>query len=89
MIADFEAIKHELIFLWLIWLVYSLHSSYIKVLVDAAVYSEHGKVIKCDFKPGSVEWSIDLYQRGYTSRQYFHFLPPIKAEQFSCGYKNP
>jgi hypothetical protein len=33
--------------------------SIIQVLVDAAVYSEHGKLIKCDFKPGSVERSID------------------------------
>jgi hypothetical protein len=44
-----------------------LYSSYIEILVDAAVYSEHGKVIKCDFKPGSMERSIDRYQRGYTS----------------------
>jgi hypothetical protein len=32
-----------------------LYFNDIKVLVDAAVYSEHGKVIKCDFKPGLVE----------------------------------
>jgi hypothetical protein len=64
MIDPFEAIKHELIFLWLIWLVYSLNSSYIKVLVDAAVHSEHGKVMKSDFKPGSGERSINLHQRG-------------------------
>jgi hypothetical protein len=25
------------------------------------------KVIKCDFKPGSDERSVDLYQGGYTS----------------------
>jgi hypothetical protein len=43
MIDDFEAIKHEFIFLWLIWLVYSLYSSYIKALVDASVHLEHGK----------------------------------------------
>jgi hypothetical protein len=36
--------------------------SIIQVLVDAADPSEDGKVIKCDFKPGSVERSIDLYQ---------------------------
>jgi hypothetical protein len=41
--------------------------SCIKVLVDAAVHSELRKVIKCDFKPGSVERSVDRYQRGYTS----------------------
>jgi hypothetical protein len=40
-----------------------LYSSCIKVLVDATVHSEDEKVIKCDFKPGSVERSIDLYQR--------------------------
>jgi hypothetical protein len=44
-----------------------LYSSRIKVLIDAAVSSEEGKVIKCDFKPGSVERTIDRYQRGYTS----------------------
>jgi hypothetical protein len=64
---SFEAIKHELIFAWSIWLIYSLYSSYIKVLIDEAVHSEHGKVTKCDFKSGSVERSIDLYQRGYPS----------------------
>jgi hypothetical protein len=37
--------------------------SIIQVLVDAAVHSEDGKVIKCDFKPGSVSRSTDLYQR--------------------------
>jgi hypothetical protein len=37
--------------------------SIIQVLVDAAVHSEDGKVIKCDFKPGSLERSTDLYQR--------------------------
>jgi hypothetical protein len=43
MIDHFEAIKHELIFLWLIWLVYSLQCSYKKILEDAAVDSEHDK----------------------------------------------
>jgi hypothetical protein len=38
-----------------------------KVLVGAVVYSEHEKVIKCDFKPGSVGRSIDLEQRGADS----------------------
>jgi hypothetical protein len=82
MIDHLEAIKHELIFLWLIWLVYSLHSSYIKILVDTSVHPELGKVIKSDFKPRSVERSIDLYQRGYTSssRRYFKFPPPIEIE---------
>jgi hypothetical protein len=40
-----------------------LYSSCIKVLVDATVHSEDGKVIKCGFKPGSEERSTDLYQR--------------------------
>jgi hypothetical protein len=38
-----------------------------KIIVDTAVYYERGKVINCDFKPGSVEGSIDPCQRGYTS----------------------
>jgi hypothetical protein len=32
--------------------------------VDAAVHSECGKVIQCNFKPGSVERSIDLDKEG-------------------------
>jgi hypothetical protein len=96
MIDHFEAIKQELIFLWLIWLVYSLHSSYIKVPVDVVVYSEHGKIIKYDFKPESVERSINQYQkRVYLSRRYCQLLPPIKKKWeifqwlFPSGYKNP
>jgi hypothetical protein len=47
-----------------------MYYRYLNVLTDAAVHSENGKVIKCDFKRGSVERSIDLYQRGvYLSRQ--------------------
>jgi hypothetical protein len=44
-----------------------LYSSCIKILVDSAVPSEHGKAIKYDIKSGSVERSIDRYQRGCTS----------------------
>jgi hypothetical protein len=45
----------------------TLYALYLnKALVDSAVHSEHRKVIKCDFKPGSVERSIDL-DRGCTS----------------------
>jgi hypothetical protein len=53
--------------------VYMFSMSIIQVLVDAGVPSEDGIVIKWDFKPGSVEGSIDLYQRGSTSagRRYF------------------
>jgi hypothetical protein len=29
-------------------------------VIDAGAHSEHAQVIKCDFKPGSVERSIDL-----------------------------
>jgi hypothetical protein len=63
-----------------------LYYSYIKVLVDAAVLSEDEIVIKWDFRLGSVERSIDLYQRGYTSagagssRRYVQSPPPIKNE---------
>jgi hypothetical protein len=32
--------------------------SKMRFLIDGAVYSEHGKPIKRDFKPGSVERSI-------------------------------
>jgi hypothetical protein len=38
--------------------------SIIQVLADATIHSEDGKVIKCDFKPGSVERSIDLDKEG-------------------------
>jgi hypothetical protein len=41
-----------------------LYYSYIKALVDAEIHSEHGKLIKCDFKPGSVERSIDVDKEG-------------------------
>jgi hypothetical protein len=58
-----------------------LYSSYINVLLDASVHSEHGKVIKCDFKPGSVERSIP--KRVYLRRRYVQLPPPIKNENFS------
>jgi hypothetical protein len=29
------------------------------VAIDAGTHSEHGKVIRCDIRPGSVEKSID------------------------------
>jgi hypothetical protein len=41
--------------------------SIIQILVDAAIPSEDGIVIKWDFKPGLIETSIDVYQRGSTS----------------------
>jgi hypothetical protein len=88
MIDHFEAIKHELIFLWLILLIYSLYSSYIKVLVDAAVHSEQGQVIKCDFKPGLVERSQDVHQRGYISAgEMFNFRHQWKLRNFAVAIK--
>jgi hypothetical protein len=51
--------------LLLMSLVYYLYCSPIKFLVYAAVYSEHGEVNQCDFKPGSVERSIDPYKEDF------------------------
>jgi hypothetical protein len=79
MIADVEVIKHELI-LFMISVVIIL-SSCIKALVDAAVHSEDGKVIKCDFKPGSVERSIDRYQRGV-------YLSKVQAAGDTCNLRH-
>jgi hypothetical protein len=42
---------------------------------DAAVHFEHGEVIQCDFKPGSVGRSIDLDKR---AGSYFNSLPTNK-----------
>jgi hypothetical protein len=49
------------IFLSFISLVYLLYNSKIKVIIDAAVHSEHGKIIQCEIKPGSVERSIFFF----------------------------
>jgi hypothetical protein len=65
-----------------------LHYSKIKVVVDAVVHSEHGKVIQCDFKLGSVERSIDLDQGGDASAsrgKYLHDLQPMKIEISLCS----
>jgi hypothetical protein len=51
-----------------------LYSSQIKVLVDAAVHLEHGNGIKCDFKPGSLERSIDLDKEEYLQQVIFGIL---------------
>jgi hypothetical protein len=48
------------IFISFILFVYQLHYIEIKVSIDATVYFEQGKAIKGDFKPGSVERSVDL-----------------------------
>jgi hypothetical protein len=41
-------------------LVYWMYYSQLEVLIDAAVHSEHGKLIRCDIKQGSIGRSIDL-----------------------------
>jgi hypothetical protein len=41
-----------------------------KVVVDGTVHSEHGTLISCDFKQGSIERSIDLDKRGCTSASH-------------------
>jgi hypothetical protein len=38
-----------------------------RVPVYATVHSAQDKVINCDFKPRSVERSVDLDKEGYTS----------------------
>jgi hypothetical protein len=37
--------------------------------MDAAVHSEQMQVLHCDFKPGSVERSIDLDKEGIPQQQ--------------------
>jgi hypothetical protein len=53
----------------LILLVYLLYYIKIKVSIDAVVHFERVKVIKCDFKPGSIERAIDLGQEGISQQQ--------------------
>jgi hypothetical protein len=66
-LVNVRLLRMRSIFLLLIPSVYSLCYSKINAVVDAAVHSEHGKVIQCDFKPGSIERSIDLDKRVNTS----------------------
>jgi hypothetical protein len=36
------------------------------IVIDAVVHSEHAQVIKCNFKPGSIERSIHYWSlRGF------------------------
>jgi hypothetical protein len=42
-----------------------------KILLNEAVVSEHGKVIQSDFKPGSVERSIDPDKEGIPQQSVF------------------
>jgi hypothetical protein len=70
------------IFLSFILLVYLLYYIKIKVVVDATVHSEHGKVIQCEIKPGSVEKSIGV---SLTAGRYLNPLPSIKIEKTHSG----
>jgi hypothetical protein len=51
--------------------------------VNAAVYSEHGKVIKCDFNPGSVERSIDTRRVEQTTARMKN---DVKFLKIGIGY---
>jgi hypothetical protein len=57
----------KFIFLSLISLIYKLYHNQTKILADTSVLFEHGKAIKCNFKPGSVKRFIGLNKEGYTS----------------------
>jgi hypothetical protein len=41
-------------------MIYSLYFSYINILVDAAVHSEHVQAIRCDIKLESVILEVDF-----------------------------
>jgi hypothetical protein len=56
-----------------------LYNSKIKVVIEAAVHSEHGKVIQCEIIPGSVE--VCLTSAG----KYLNPLPSIKIEKTYSG----
>jgi hypothetical protein len=43
--------------------------------INIAVYSEQGKAIKCDFKPGSVGRSKDLDKKVYLKQRLLFELP--------------
>jgi hypothetical protein len=52
------------------------------IIVDAAVHSKHGTVIKYDFKPGSVERYINSQKRVYlSSSQQVFPLPPTNTNR--------
>jgi hypothetical protein len=55
------------------------------VLIDSAVYCDHGKLIKCDFKPGSVERSID---QDKVADNHLNFRQPIKIDQSHSNILN-
>jgi hypothetical protein len=56
------------------------------ILVEAAVHCNHSKAIQCNFKPGSVERSIDLEQKGYTTTIIFRLLLANKNRKNSQWY---
>jgi hypothetical protein len=56
------------------------------VVIDEDAHSEHVQVIRCDFRPGSVERSIDQDKEGIPKQA---ISLPIKIEKFPSGYKNP
>jgi hypothetical protein len=63
-----------------------LYYSQVKVLIDAVDHSEHAQIIKCDFKPGSVERTINLDQENILQQQKsIHIPPPIKIEKTHSG----
>jgi hypothetical protein len=49
------------------YLLTKYNMSIVLQLIDAAVHFEHVQAMTCDFKLVSVERSMDLCQRGYTS----------------------
>jgi hypothetical protein len=53
---------------------YQFYFSYTKFLVNAAVYSGHAQVIRCDIKRGSVERSIGLDKEGLHHYEFLRFL---------------
>jgi hypothetical protein len=61
------------------------------VLLDATNHFEHEKLIKCHFKPGSIERTTDRFKRGYarasssSSRSYLKCRQPIKIGKHSIG----
>jgi hypothetical protein len=65
-------------FLSFLTLVYLLYNRKIKVLVDPAVHSGHGKVLQCEILLGSVEKCIEVC---LTAGKYLNPLPPIKIEK--------
>jgi hypothetical protein len=62
-----------------------MYYSYIKVLVDAAVCLNTEKVIKCDFKSGTVERSVDLGNYFNSQLYVFHLPTANESKDTSCN----